>query len=258
VRIVNTAPLGNFTGTVTFTGGNAANVIRTVNASVLPGTTAGIINATPSSVSIQSTIGVSSIAGRFTLTGSSLFPISGAITITPSANLEVSLNNSTFSTLPIVKHYNNGSLSTTFVYVRIVNTAPPGNFTGSITFTGGNAPVKVNNVISTVTTRGLFTKQEETTNSGLINAENSSIDLHNKSKEFSLYPNPTKLYVIIYLPNFRKSNVVDIYNIYGKQVLHVPITGIYTKVDLKILSKGVYIAKIYGDDLGYVKQFVVD
>ncbi|MEI2748954.1 MAG: T9SS type A sorting domain-containing protein [Ferruginibacter sp.] len=258
VRIAATAPLGNFNGTVTFSGGNAPVVVRAVNASVQSVVSPGILNVTPSSLLLQTSTGVPSVTGRFTLTGNTLFPTNGPVTITPSANLEVSLNNTTFSTAPIVKNYSNGNLSATFVYVRISAAAPIGNFVGTVTFSGGNAPTVVRNVNSTVTMRGAFVSRPETQLPEQISISEKELKKANSSAIVSLYPNPAADFVNLVLPDFKQGTMVDLYTIQGKQLLRLSVTGTTTRIDVSSFAKGMYILKVHSPEFICVKQLVIN
>jgi hypothetical protein len=257
VRIAATAPLGSFNGTVTFSGGNAPVVIRAVNASVQSVVSPGVLNVTPSSLILQTSTGVPSATGRFTLTGNTLFPTSGPVTITPSANLEVSLNNTTFSTAPIVKNYSNGNLSATFVYVRISAAAPIGSFTGSVTFSGGNAPTVVRNVNSTVTMRNVFVSKSNHLQEQEYMAERD-LKTANSSGVVSLYPNPAADFVNLVLPDCKKGTMAELYTIQGKQLLRLSVTGTTTRIDISSFAKGMYILKVYSPEFISVKQLVVN
>lgn len=100
-----------------------------------PGLNVAPINLT----CFQSLQGVASSSQTFDLSGTSLSPASGNITVTPPAGFQVSDDNISFSSLPINIAYSGGSLSTTPIYVRLATTAPLGSNSGNVLCSGGGA-----------------------------------------------------------------------------------------------------------------------
>lgn len=81
-----------------------------------------------------------SASQSYNLTGTSLSPASGNITVTPSTNYEVSLNNSTFSSIAVTIPYTGGALAATPVYVRLKAGLAAGAYNGeTISNAGGGA-----------------------------------------------------------------------------------------------------------------------
>jgi hypothetical protein len=97
------------------------------------------LSVSPASLSgFTTTVGSASSSQTYTLSGSSLTPASGNITVTAPANFEVSTDNSTFSASLNVA-YNSGTLSATTIYVRIAASAPAGPVSGNVANAGGGA-----------------------------------------------------------------------------------------------------------------------
>ena len=75
----------------------------------------------------------------FSLTGANLTPASGNITVTPTTNFEVSINNTTFLSGALSIAYTAGTLNATNVYVRLAAGLSAGDYTGTVTAAGGGA-----------------------------------------------------------------------------------------------------------------------
>lgn len=81
-----------------------------------------------------------SASKTYNLSGADLSPASGNITVTPSANYEISLDNSTFSQTALSVPYTGGALSATPVYVRLKAGLTGGLYNGEqIVNSGGTA-----------------------------------------------------------------------------------------------------------------------
>jgi endonuclease G, mitochondrial len=81
-----------------------------------------------------------SASQSFSLSGSNLIPASGNITITGSADYEVSNNNSTWGSSAIVA-YSSSTLNSTLVYVRLKSGLSAGNYNSeNVSIAGGGAP----------------------------------------------------------------------------------------------------------------------
>lgn len=99
------------------------------------------IGASPNITNITTSLGVASASQSYNLSASNLTPTSGNIVVTPSAGLEVSTDNTSFSPTPINVPYSAGGITPAIpIYVRIAATAPQGAVSGSVTNTGGSAP----------------------------------------------------------------------------------------------------------------------
>jgi hypothetical protein len=98
------------------------------------------LNVAPLTLScFQSLQGVASSSQFFDLSGTSLTPASGNITVTPPPGFQVSDDNITFSSLPINIPYSGGALSSTPIYIRLSSSAPLGTNTGNVVCSGGGA-----------------------------------------------------------------------------------------------------------------------
>ena len=119
----------------------AANPRNTASPVNLCGPPTPHLSATPNISALLTSLGTASAQQTFNLSGSVLAGFPGNITVTPSANIEVSLTSgSGFSTSPISVPYTTATLASTLIYVRIAATAPLGAFSGTVTCSGGTAP----------------------------------------------------------------------------------------------------------------------
>ncbi|PKQ68609.1 T9SS type A sorting domain-containing protein [Raineya orbicola] len=169
VRIAASAPAGPVSGNVANAGGGATTQNVAVSGTVNPLTPA--LTVTPASLSGFSTSsGTPSGSQTYTLSGSSLTPASGNITVTAPANFEVSTDNSTFSASLNVA-YNSGTLSATTIYVRIAASAPVGPVSGNVANAGGGATTQ--NVAVSGTVSAPFTPvYEPFAGTGNLNGQN--------------------------------------------------------------------------------------
>lgn len=121
------------------------------------------ISAGPSITNITSSFGTASASQTYNISAANLTPAAGDITVTPGTGLEISTNNISFGTTPILVPYTAGALATTPIYVRLAASAAQGAFSSSVTHTGGTAPT------ATITvTGGVFQNYYNTkANSGL-------------------------------------------------------------------------------------------
>ncbi len=104
------------------------------------------LSPSPTSFSLSTSVGVASLGQSFTITGANLTGFPSDISITPSAGVEVSTDNISFSSVGINVNYTSATLAATTLYLRIAATAPAGAFTGTVTCAGGGAPNAVVNV----------------------------------------------------------------------------------------------------------------
>lgn len=110
-------------------------IVTTPTVSVNPTTLTGftyVVNNGPSS------------SQTYNLSGSNLTPASGDITITPSTNYEVSLDNTTFSQSAITKSYIGSALSSTPVYVRLKSGLATGDYNNEIIVNSGGGATSKN------------------------------------------------------------------------------------------------------------------
>ena len=86
----------------------------------------------------------------------------------------------------------------------------------------------------------------------------NSIDEANIDLNFNVYPNPSKgNFVIENLNNH--SYDLEITNVYGQQVLlELNINRLENKIDMSMLSSGVYTAKIKNNKSTYTTKLVIE
>jgi len=89
-----------------------------------------------------------STSQSYDLSGSNLTPASGNLTITPSTDYEISLDNTTFSSTSLTKAYTGGALASTPVYVRLKAGLPLGNYNSENVANLGGGATAVNVVCS--------------------------------------------------------------------------------------------------------------
>ena len=84
--------------------------------------------------------GTTSAPATITLSGDNFYPAAGNLTVTPSANFEVSLNGTNWftSTNPLSLPYTGEALASTTLYVRFISPTTPADITGSLTVIGGD------------------------------------------------------------------------------------------------------------------------
>ena len=124
-------------------------VPRNASAAVnICGATGPILSAGPAITNLTTSVGIASAPQSYNLSGSNLTGFPGNITVTASANLQVSLSSGSGYAASINVPYSAATLAATVVYVRIASTAPQGAVAGTITNSGGgavsNAVVPVN------------------------------------------------------------------------------------------------------------------
>ncbi|MFZ1529072.1 MAG: T9SS type A sorting domain-containing protein, partial [Ferruginibacter sp.] len=113
----------------------------------------------PAITNLNTTLGVASAERSYNLSGLNLTPAAGNITVTPGANLEISLTSGgPYSTTALTVPYTGGTLASTPVYVRIAPTAPAGAFAGTVNNSGGGATAVDVNVSGGVATNYYNTK----------------------------------------------------------------------------------------------------
>lgn len=98
-----------------------------------------ILSAGPAITNLTTNAGVASAATPYNLSGSNLTGFPGNITVTASANLEVSLTSGSGYAASINVPFTGSTLTSTPVYVRIAAAAPQGAINGTITNSGGGA-----------------------------------------------------------------------------------------------------------------------
>lgn len=120
------------------------------SASAANGCTSPFIISAPDISGLVGSTNAPSADSSYTLIGYNLSPASGNITITPSATVQVSLDNTIWSSIPVNVPYTGGALAAKTIYVRIGSGAAAGPFTGTVTNTGGGASSAIVNVSGTV------------------------------------------------------------------------------------------------------------
>ena len=132
-----TTPLTTTFGSSTYSAANIALGTTTLQFAlgdfVTPSITAGTVTGFG-----NQQVNTTSTTKTYSLSGASLSPASGNITVTPPANFEVSPNGSTWTANPSSLNvaYSGGALSSTTISVRFKPTAVT-SYSGNITYSGG-------------------------------------------------------------------------------------------------------------------------
>lgn len=98
-----------------------------------------IISAGPAITNLTGNAGTASAPLAYNLAGSNLTGFPGNLSVSASANLEVSLSSGSGYATSINVPYSSATLAQTAIYVRIAATAPQGSISGTITNSGGGA-----------------------------------------------------------------------------------------------------------------------
>jgi len=160
------------------------------------GAATALISASPGSLNFTTTFGVASSVISYNLSGSTLSPAAGNITVTPGTNVEISLSSGgPFITGPasLTVPYTGSTLGATAVFVRITATAPQGVFTGIVTNSGGSAPDVIVNINGGVFQNYFNTKA----NTGLNNAGTWSTTTDGSGPSPANFTDPYQLFNII-------------------------------------------------------------
>ena len=166
------------------------------------------ITASGAPSSVIANFGSSSATQTFNLAASNLSPATGSITITPSTNVEISFNNSTFYTTGQPIGYTAGTIASTPVYFRIANTAPQGAFTGTVTCSGGTATDAVVNIAGGIVQNYYNTKA----NLGLTNLGTWSSTTDGTGASPSNFTNAYQYFNITNQTNANYTGVWDVSN----------------------------------------------
>jgi uncharacterized membrane protein len=185
VRFASTATATTYTGTITISGGGAANQVvnlsGTVNATGTPTLTVSTTNVTVPTTAA----GTAGTATSFTVSGSNLTPASGnvtlALTSTPAGiQFRNATASGTFGTGNITIAYTGGAFAAQTIEVRFASTATAASYTGNVTISGGGAANQVVNLSGTVTVGGALTIVTTTLPNGVIGtAYNGTITAQN-------------------------------------------------------------------------------
>ncbi len=134
VRIKAALSIGNVSGTVTHSGGGAANVGLTVSGAVIS-SNPQITVSTNSLTGFSAQRGMPGSSKTYTVSGANL---SGNVSIVAPSGFEIGTNATSFAT-SLSLTPSTGSLATTTVYARLAAAATNGLVSGTITNTGGGA-----------------------------------------------------------------------------------------------------------------------
>lgn len=117
----------------------AVNPRNSASAANSCGPSSALLNASPNSLTIFSSVGIPSIEQSYTLSGSNLSGAPGVITVTGSAGLQVSLTSGSGFNVSVNVPYASSTLAPVTIYVRIDASATQGVFNGTVTNSGGGA-----------------------------------------------------------------------------------------------------------------------
>ena len=93
------------------------------------------------------TSGTAGTSVSFNITGANLTGFPGNLTVTAPTNVQVSANNSTWSSTASIP-YSAATLATTPVYVRLAGTGTVGTISGNVSITGGGLSAAVTQAVS--------------------------------------------------------------------------------------------------------------
>lgn len=145
VRMASGLPVGGQGGNITIVGGGDS--INVAVSGTVASPVGATLQATPSSTSILNYVEATgpSTAVEIALSGYSLSPDSGNITIPSTTNIEISTTSSTsgFGTAGATIPYTGGSLASTSIWVRLKAGLSIGSYSENITVTGGGGSVTI-------------------------------------------------------------------------------------------------------------------
>lgn len=145
VRMASGLAVGGQSGNITIVGGGDSITVPVSGTVASP--TGATLQATPSSTSILNYVEATgpSTAVEIALSGYSLSPDSGNITIPSTTNIEISTTSSTsgFSTSGATIPYTGGALTSTSIWVRLKAGLSIGSYSENITVTGGGGSVTI-------------------------------------------------------------------------------------------------------------------
>ncbi len=120
-------------------------------------TSTAALSVNPGTINLITPSGTASASQTFLLSGANLTGAPSNISVTPSANVEVSADGTTWSSAAINVAYSTATLANTTLYLRIAATAATGAFIGTVTCAGGGATNAVVNITGGVT-QNYYTK----------------------------------------------------------------------------------------------------
>ncbi|MEP6674407.1 MAG: hypothetical protein ABJA78_04605 [Ferruginibacter sp.] len=175
-----------------------------------PAATSGaVINTLPGNfTNLTTNAGVASANQTYTLSASGLTPSSGSISVTGSAELELSTDGISFTGTPLSIPYSGGALANTTIYFRIKSSATQGAIAATITHSGGGAPNAVINVSGGVIQNYYNSKS----NSGLTNPATWSTTTDGSGPSPSNFTGAYQYFNIISQVNANYSGVWDVSN----------------------------------------------
>lgn len=144
VRLKAGLSVGSYNGeTIANAGGGATTQNVTCNGSVA---NTPVITVTPTSLTGFTYVQGSgpSTAQSYSLSGANLSPASGNITITGSANYEVSLSSGSGFGASVTKSYTGGALASTLIYVRLKAGLSTGSYNGELVANSGGGATTQN------------------------------------------------------------------------------------------------------------------
>lgn len=95
------------------------------------------------------------------------------------------------------------------------------------------------------------------TTSKVVSPSTLSID-EKTSLAFDIFPNPTRDYLTIKLPNEISEASVEIFDFSGKSVINAKVDRFDNKLNLNTLSAGMYIIRLTTEEKSGIKKFIRD
>lgn len=173
------------------------------------GAATAVLFSQPAVLSLTAAAGVASETGTYNVSGSTLSPAAGNITITPGTNVEISLS----STGPFVAApatlsipYTGGTLAATPVYARVSAAAPQGAFSSIVTNSGGGAPDAITTINAAIYQIYYNTKA----NLGLNNTDTWSNTEDGLGSSPTSFNDPFQVFVIASQLNANYTGVWDV------------------------------------------------
>jgi hypothetical protein len=74
----------------------------------------------------------------------------------------------------------------------------------------------------------------------------------------SVFPNPAHHEFTVTVDNVGKNETIYMYDVFGKQVLSVPVTETSTVIDVRSLSAGVYFMRLTGNNNNSVQKIIIE
>ena len=173
------------------------------------GAPATSLSASPNISGIVGSVGTASAPSIFNLSGNLLTGFPSNITVTASADLEVSLTSGSGYATSILVPYTSATLSSTPIYTRIAATAPQGAINGTVTSSGGGAAA---NAVVTVTGAVNQNYYNTKSNAGLTNVATWSTTTDGTGASPADFVTPYQFFNIINQTNANYSGVWNVSN----------------------------------------------